>query len=166
MTTIVVNNADIKNLVKVMRAAGPQLLKEMRKEIRTAAQPVIRDMKAEIMSAPSWPASSTSGEMTGVPGAGGIRGKIANSTRLTVSGKGVRIFCSAGSLGSAKVIPAYVDAGASWRHPVFGNTKAWVSQSSPSEGWFSKTGIEHHPQIRRDVTDTLVRYANVIAARL
>jgi hypothetical protein len=166
MTTITISSADIKNLVKVMRAAGPDLLKEMRREVRAAAQPVIRDMQREIMADGSWPASSTTGEMSGVPGAGGIRGKIANSTRLTVSGKGVRIFCSAGSLGSAQVIPAYVDAGQPWRHPVFGNRKAWVTQSSPSVGWFSKTGIEHHPQIKRDVTEMLVRYANRLAARL
>ncbi len=163
--TITIRDEDVKNLIRVMRVAGRDLRRQMGREIRTVAKPVIDDMRSTV-SGMSLPATGGAEPYTGPTGGGGITGRIAAATRVSITQGGVRIRVSTGSLGNASKLPGYIDAGTTWRHPVMGNRKAWVSQSASEPGWFSRTGIEHHPQIKRQVTEILVRYAGLLAARL
>lgn len=163
--TIDIRDEDVKNLLKVMRSAGRDLRRDMGKEIRHVAQPVIEDMRSEI-SGMSLPATGGEKPYSGPTGAGGITGRIAAATKVSITGRGVRIRVNNGSLGNARKLPAYIDAGKTWRHPVMGNRRAWVSQTASEPGWFTKTGLQHHPQIKREVTEILMRYAAQMAARL
>jgi hypothetical protein len=114
----------------------------------------------------SLPATGGEKPYSGFIGAGGITGRIAAATKVSITGRGVRIRVNNGSLGNARKLPAYIDAGKTWRHPVMGNRRAWVSQTASEPGWFTKTGLQHHPQIKREVTEILMRYAAQMAARL
>lgn len=164
--TLIIRDEDVKNLLRVMRASGRDLRRDMGKEIRRVAQPVIDDMRSEV-SGMSLPVVSSGKEpYRGPTGGGGITGRIAAATKVSITTGGVRIKVNNGSLGNARKLPAYIDAGKTWRHPVMGNRKAWVSQTAASDGWFTKTGIRHHPQIKREVVEILMRYAAQMAARL
>lgn len=165
MITVTIRDEDIKNLIRVMRSADKDMARHMRKEIRTAAKPVVDDMKSTIAGM-SLPATGGAEPYTGPAGAGGITSRIAAATRVSIAQNGVRIRVATGALGNASRLPGYIDAGTTWRHPVMGNRKAWVSQSAAEPGWFSRTGLEHHPQIKRQVTEILTRYASLLAAKL
>lgn len=166
MITYTIDSSDLKSLAKVMRAAGPDLNRRMRREIRTVAKPVIDEMKDTIEAMPLPVVSGGITPYSGPSGAGGISGRIAAATKLSITQGGVRIRVSTGALGNASNLPGYIDAGTTWRHPVMGNTRAWVSQRAARDGWFTKTGLHHHPQIRRDVLEILTRYATQLAGRL
>ena len=166
MATFVIQNDDIKNLAKVMRAAGPELNRQMRREIRTVSKPVIDEMKDTIQAMPLPVVSGGIAPYTGPTGTGGISGRIAGATKLSITQGGVRIRVATGALGNASQLPGYIDAGTTWRHPVMGNTKVWVSQRAARDGWFTKTGLKHHPRLRREVVEILTRYATVLAGRL
>ena len=161
--TIDIRDEDVKNLLKVMRSAGRDLRRDMGKEIRHVAQPVIGTCAQR---SAAWPARHRRREPSGPTGAGGITGRIAAATKVSITGRGVRIRVNNGSLGNARKLPAYIDAGKTWRHPVMGNRRAWVSQTASEPGWFTKTGLRTSPQIKREVTEILMRYAAQMAARL
>lgn len=163
--TIRIDDSQVRTLIRVMQAAGPDLFRDMSREVRTAARPTVNEMRSTV-SGMSLPATSTSGAMVGRGGTGGITRRIASATDVSISGQGIRIKVNEGALGPASKLPAYMDAGQSWRHPVFGNRRAWVSQRASQPGWFTKTAYKHHPQIKQDVTQVLVKYAAKLAARI
>lgn len=162
----VITSDDVKNLAKVLRKVSPQLGRDMRRAIRTSAKPVISDMRSKIGG------NSMSGGGDGIrpydgpTGAGGITAKMTRAVRLRVSSGRVRIYVHEGVMGSASRVPAYIDAGKSWRHPVMGNRRAWVTQSGSATGWFTATARQHFPQIKREVQDTLDETARRVAAMI
>ena len=161
-----VTGQDFANVAKVMRASAPELAKLMRREIRTVAKPVL-DKQRQQIAAVGMTASGYDGSLSGVGGGTGLRASIARATRLYTSGRaGVRIQVSPGALGNRAKIPAYVDAGQPWRHPIFGNRRLWVQQQATGDGWFTKTGLREHPRIKADVNKIIIRYATQLAARL
>ena len=168
MPGYVITSDDVKNLAKVLRKVSPELGREMRRAIRTAAKPVVQDMKSTIggnsMTAQSRavdPANTYTGG-----GGGGITAKMQRSVRIRISSGRVRIYVAPGVMGSASRVPAYIDAGKSWRHPVMGNREAWVTQTGSASGWFTDTAHQHHPQITREVRDVLDDVARKVAAML
>lgn len=161
-----IDSTDIKNLAKVLRKVSPVLGREMRRAVREAARPVMTDMKAKIGST-GMPAFGTGAHAyDGPTGGGGITAKMQRSLSLRVSGGRVRIFVRPGALGSAAKLPAYIDAGVTWRHPVRGNRRAWVSQRGTAAGWFTDTAHRHYPQVRADVQDALDDTARTLVAML
>jgi len=160
----VITSDDIKNLAKVLRAVSPQLGREMRRAVREAAKPVMTDMKATIGGNAMSVAGGGVHAYDGPTGPGGITGKMVRSVSIRISGGKVRIYVRPGALGTADKIPAYIDAGQSWRHPVYGNRKAWVSQTGSASKWFSGTAVQHFPQVSRDVKDVLDEFAAKVAA--
>ncbi len=45
-----------------------------------------------------------------------------------------------------------IDATGTWRHPVRGNRRIWVTQSAPGAiGWFTKTIDRNVPQFRKAI---------------
>lgn len=167
-TGYVITSDDVKNLAKVLRKVSPELGRDMRRAIRTAARPVVQDMKSEIggnmMNAQSR-AVDPSRHFTG-GGGGGITAKMERSVRIQISSGRVRIYVASAVMGSAMRVPAYIDSGAAWRHPVMGNRNAWVSQTGSAKGWFTDTSRRHFPQISRDVKNTLDDFAARVAAMI
>lgn len=158
-----ITSDDIKNLAKVLRAVSPQLGREMRRAVRAAAKPVMTDMKTTIGGNGMSVYGGGVHAYDGPSGPGGITAKMVRSVSLRVSGGRVRIFVRPGAMGSASKIPAYIDAGQSWRHPIMGNRKAWVSQTGSASGWFTDTAHQHFPQVSRDVKDVLDEFAAKVA---
>lgn len=159
-----ITNDDVKNLAKVLRKVSPQLGREMRKAVREAAKPVITDMRSEIGGNTMRAYGTGVHAYDGPAGAGGITGKMQRNIRMRISGGRVRIYVpAAGSIGK---IAASIDAGQSWRHPVMGNRKAWVSQTGSATGWFTKTAHKHYPTVRVKVQDALEDTARKIVAML
>lgn len=164
MADYFIDSTDIKNLAKVLRAVSPDLAKKMRRNVREAARPVIADMRSEIGGNAMTAYGRGAHAYDGPSGAGGITAKMQRNIRVQVSGGRVRIYVpAAGSIGK---IAASIDAGQSWRHPVMGNRKAWVSQTGSATGWFSDTGQRHFPQIREKVREALEETAREVAAML
>lgn len=164
----VITSDDIKNLAKVLRQVSPELGRELRRGVRTAAKPVISEMKDAIggnaMNGQSR-AVDPSRAFTG-GGSGGITAKMQRAVRLRISGGKVRIYVNQSMMGSANRVPAYIDAGKAWRHPVMGNRSAWVSQAGSAQGWFTDTATKHFPQITNTVQDVLDDVAHKVAAML
>jgi len=161
-----IDNTDIKNLAKVLRKVSPTLGREMRRAVREAARPVINDMRAEIGGNSMTATGTGVHAYDGPSGGGGITAKMQRSVALRISGGRVRIYVRPGALGSAAKLPAYIDAGTSWKHPVLGNQKAWVSQRGSAAGWFTDTAHRHHPQVKADVQDALDVTARKLVAML
>lgn len=161
-----IDSTDIKNLAKVLRKVSPTLGREMRRAVRAAAKPVITDMKSEIGGNAMAAYGGGPHSYDGPSGAGGITAKMQRSVSLRVSGGRVRIFVRPGALGNAAKLPAYIDAGTAWRHPVMGNRRAWVSQRGSAAGWFTDTAHRHYPQVRSDVQDALDDTARTLVAML
>ena len=161
-----IDSQDIKNLAKVLRKVSPTLGREMRRAVREAAKPVITDMKSTIGGNAMSAVGTGVHAYDGPTGGGGITAKMQRSVSLRVSGGRVRIFVRPGALGSAAKLPAYIDAGTTWRHPVHGNKKAWVSQRGSAAGWFTDTAHQHFPQVRKDVQDALDDTARKLVAML
>lgn len=164
----VITSDDVKNLAKVLRKVSPQLGREMRRSIRTAARPVVQDMKSEIggnMMNAQGRAIDPSRAFSG-GGGGGITAKMVRSVRIQISSGRVRIYVASSVMGSAMRVPAYIDAGQSWRHPVMGNRNAWVTQTGSATGWFTDTSRRHFPQIKREVQNTLDDIAAKVAAMI
>jgi len=158
----VITSDDVKNLAKVLRKVSPELGRDMRRAVRTAAKPVVTDMKSTIGANGMSGGGGGAHAYDGPTGPGGITAKMQRLVRMRISGGRVRIFVpSAGSIGK---IAASIDAGKSWRHPVMGNRKAWVSQTGSASGWFTDTATRHFPQVSRDVKDVLDEFAAKVAA--
>lgn len=160
----VITSDDVKNLAKVMRAVSPRLGREMRRAVRQAARPVMTDMRAKIDGNAMSASGAGMHAYDGPSGGGGITGRMQRSLSIRISGGKVRIYVRPAAMGSAAKIPAYIDAGQSWRHPVMGNRRAWVSQTGSAAGWFTDTGRAHFPQVKRDVQDVLDEFAAQVAA--
>lgn len=102
---------------------------------------------------------------------GGLSGAIARSvvvsTRYSGRNTGVNIRASGAKMPETNMrrLPRYVDRG-SWRHPVFGNPKAWVTQASWAPGWFLDTGKQQLPAVRDDINKTITDYVRYLASGL
>lgn len=166
MSGYVITSDDIKNLAKVLRKVSPELGRDMRRAVREAARPVMQDMRSEIGANAMTAWGGGMRPYDGPAGSGGITAKMIRSLSIRVSGGKVRIFVRPGALGSAGRLPAYIDAGSAWRHPVMGNRKAWVSQRGSAVGWFTQTAHRHYPQVTEDVRDVLDDTARKIAAMI
>lgn len=86
-------------------------------------------------------------EMTTVPSRGGggstgLRARVAGATHARPLGRGARFEVNAAEVGRSGNTLARGVNGKPWRHPVFGNTNAWVEQQG--EEVFEKT-LRGHP---------------------
>lgn len=119
---------------------GPGARTAARRAARKAVRPVIDDLRAAIRSTP------------GAAPDGDLRSSIAGAITVSVTGSGVRIKVNGARLGKRRALPGKIDEG-QWRHPVFGNRNAWVSQRG--QPWFGVTFDRHRTQIRRAVLDAV-----------
>ena len=133
-----------KDLAKAMRDIGTTVVQAEQAAIRgTTIRGVKRGGKTRIKRG----GSTGSGK--------GIRNNIAASivrrNRITAKEQGIEVRTSASKMPAGmNGIPFKSNSG-SWRHPIFGNRKAWAAQTVSPNGWWTKTANELKPTIQADI---------------
>jgi hypothetical protein len=146
---------EYRRLSKALKdAARRDLQAELRREIRAAGQPALAATRAAVLGV----------DMSGGPAgrSTGLLARIAAATRLQVLGSGIRF-----KVQNKQVDPKYGERlvlgseGTPWRHPVFGNRKAWSSQVG--QPWFYPTLRSRGPAFRRAAVQAMHRIMSKIA---
>lgn len=137
---------EYQRLSKALRqAARGDLQKDLRRQIRLAGQPALA---AARLAAQGIDMTSTRGGVAPPDTATGLRSRLARATKLSVTAGGIRF-----QVREAQVDPRYGavltagSEGARWRHPVFGNRRAWTAQTGSP--WFYPTLRSYGPAFRR-----------------
>lgn len=128
-----------KALARRFEKAAGRLQDRLTAGVRSEGDPALQAVRAAWLGV----------EVTSTRGGGsssGLRGRVAAATRSAPIPKGVRF-----EVEPAAVDPAYgrsltygLDGLGRWRHPVFGNTSAWTTQSGQEvflmtiRGWAPK----------------------------
>jgi hypothetical protein len=144
------DGGDLKRLIRDLRQLDRQVAKDLTRELRGAMAPIVADVRSMYRGLPS------AGRRRRRPGpslrtllAKAARGQVRTSGRqagIRVATSGRRMPAGMGSL------PAMVEGppqGKPFKHPVFGNREAWVTQRSP--GRFYPTVQRHEDDFRRNV---------------
>jgi hypothetical protein len=146
---------EYRRLSKALKdAARKDLQAELRQEIRRAGQPALTATRSAVLGV----------DMSGGPAgrSTGLRARIAAATKLQVLGSGIRF-----TVREKQVDPKYGERlvlgseGTPWRHPVFGNRKAWVPQVG--QPWFYPTLRSHGPAFRQAAVRAMHRIMSRIA---
>lgn len=165
-----ITNDDIKHLAKVLRRVDPELAKRMRRTIRDAAKPVVREMRNALgtnrMNAAVTDPAPDHRPYDGPSGSRGLTGRMQRAVRIQVSGGRVRIYVASRALGDASRLPAYIDAGKPWRHPVYGNDLVWVQQSATASGWFTHTAVASFIPLKAKALEALTDTARALATQI
>jgi hypothetical protein len=138
---------DLRRISKELRAVDDKTLKkQFSKELRAAAKPLVPITRKAIRAIPSSRAYS----------AAGLRGRLSKAVKaeVRVSGKeaGVRIRVDGRKMATKQgSLPAFMEGTKKpWRHPVYGNTNAWVSQG-PSPYFYKALRPKAGPLARKAV---------------
>lgn len=122
---------------------------ELRKQIRNGSKIIVKDMQAEVRKAPTDDSPNDAST--------GLRERIAASLTVKIStstsNPGVTIM-------AGDPLAAEYDGAVRWRHPVFGNTGVWVTQTGRE--FFGSVGDRH----RDDVTKLILAAMDTAAASL
>lgn len=114
--------------------AGKQMRKELSKALRTAVKPAVAEVKATVRTLP---VTTTSAGTHGARARGtkrtaerGLRAAIAAGvyTKIDYGNPNIRIVVQASLPADQAKLPRYLNDPKGWRHPVFGNRDAWVTQ--------------------------------------
>ena len=140
--------ADLKAVAKRIRtAANPkQVRKDLTKGLKEGAKPAAVLVKSAALALPAKGPKST-----------GLRKKMARVTNVQVrtggNSAGVRVRLSRARMGDQAGMARVTNKGR-WRHPVYGDTKVWVTQTS-RRGWFDDANRRAAPQVRRAVKQVI-----------
>lgn len=131
MITVEVQSRDLVQVARALRGLqdGRELRKRLRRDIAAAAKPMVPAIRSKVRALPS------RGESSG-RGRPGLRASIAKATRLQVqmSGRyaGVTVRVDPRKMPPGMhSLPGYLEGAAPfqpWRHPVYGNRDAFVTQ--------------------------------------
>lgn len=148
-----IRSSDLEQLAKRLRKLedGKVLRREMTAGLREATKPLVPQVRAAVRAVPS-------------KSDGDLRDRIARAVqvKVTLAGfrTGVRIRVDTARLGAKAPVAALLEGRRRWRHPVFGNRDAWVTQ-------------QPHPYLRPtvepragEVRRKLQRVADDIARRI
>lgn len=133
---------------------GKELRKQLRKDITKAAKPMVPAIRSKVKSLPS------QGQSEGRERPG-LRMSIAKATRLQVQMSGryagvtVRVDPKKMPPGMHN-LPGYLEGAAPferWRHPVYGNTDAWVTQRP--HPYFYAIATHAEPRIKAAVGEAV-----------
>ncbi|BBB01077.1 hypothetical protein RVR_8322 [Actinacidiphila reveromycinica] len=134
---------DLSTIARELRKMDDKtILAAFRKELRKSAQPLVPAVRASIRRIPSSRPYSASG----------LRGQMSRATTLQVktAGKQASVIIRVDGRkmpARAKAVQAYMEGSKPrWRHPVFGNTAAWVQQ--PAQPYFYKVMRAAGPKAR------------------
>jgi hypothetical protein len=135
-------------LARRLRQAGRSDLRlELTRAVREAGKPVKDAAKVNVLALPAHGPKHT-----------GLRGRVARTVKLSVrtSGGGVGVRVSAGPAGTdVGRLARHMNVGR-WRHPVYGNRNAWVTQTMPP-GWFDRATEHAAPKARQEIQDAMRR---------
>ena len=148
-----VDYTDAQRTLQAIARRAPRLKREVSKRLRASADRV---------KARQQQAVGASGDLSAA-----IARSVTVSTRFSGRNTGVNIRASGAKMPEKNMrrLPKYVDRG-SWRHPVYGNRKAWVVQQSWAPGWFTQAGRSELPAVRDDMNRTLNTYVRYLASGL
>lgn len=123
---VTADTRQFKELFAKSSLVDAKLKTALRKRIRVVAKTAANASKSAVMG--------SYGTVSATPQNKGLRQGIADGITvgiLTGSSRiGVTITASAKSLGAGqKSLPRRWDSGRGWRHPTFGNTEAWTTQT-------------------------------------
>lgn len=143
-----------RDLSQRLKGADRQLQRDLRRRIREEGRPALRAVQAAAQGI-----RMTSNPSAGGGGSTGLRARLGAAARIQAQATGVTI-----AVQEKRVDPKYgktLTSGSEglkpWRHPVFGNRKAWVRQvGSP---WFYPTlraeGPAFRAAVERAMRDTM-----------
>jgi hypothetical protein len=141
--------AELKAVAKQIRKAADakQVRKDLTRGLKEGAKPAAVLVKAAALALPDKPGNKSTG----------LRKKMARVTNVQVrtggSQAGVRVRMSRARMGDQAALPRVTNKGR-WRHPVHGNTKVWVTQTS-RRGWFDDANRRAAPQVRKAVKQVI-----------
>ena len=147
--------AQLRELGAALKGADKDIKRELQRGFREAGKPLVKDLKAGVLAT--------------FPNRGGLANLAAKSTigirtRFTGKGAGVRVQ-AVGKKGRSVTTRTLqsIDSDGSWRRPVWGNRKVWVTQSDGmAQGWFGEEIEDQAPQIRGDLIKAMNRAAERI----
>ncbi|WP_406000686.1 hypothetical protein [Streptomyces sp. NBC_00829] len=144
---------------KLKAAGGARLKANFGRRVRRAAEPLRDDMRQTIRILPIKSDPRKSGNRGGPsPISRPLRATIAEQVRIAVrtSGNpGARVWLDKGGLppGLPGVAEALNSKGRN-RHPVFGNKRRWVQQTT-TPLWWDRTVRAHTPRMTREIAHVL-----------
>lgn len=132
-----VDHVGITTLAKELGQVPAELRRHLRPQLRAGGQHIVSDMKAR--------ASYSSR----IPGA------ISMTVSFAARGGGVRFRVNARRAPHARVLERGNDGSrsSSFRHPVYGDRDAWVSQ--PTRPFFFPAARAGREQLKRNITDAV-----------
>lgn len=148
---------------RLNNAGGPRLRDNFQRRIRRAAEPLKTGMVARVETLDITGSGSGSGNRWGNNRP--LRATLASAIKITVRGTGdlgAKVWFDKSALPpDLRKMPDKLNDG-HWRHPVFGNRHAWVSQYSRPAGFWRKTIAEHESRMRSEVERVLNDVTNML----
>lgn len=170
--------AEFRETAAKLKAAGNgQLSRKMAREMRSAARPAVNDARQSVRSL----SSSADGRGGGSQAraqhtASRSRSKSERGRDKAFAGRGlretvaraVRVQVSAAARSASmrirvqtrhlppdqRTLPRRMNEGR-WRHPVFGNRAAWVTQVVNPKGWFDRPMRKHGRKVRDEAVSVV-----------
>jgi hypothetical protein len=135
---------------------GVRLRRQLSKELRDAVAPAVADAKGRLMSM-----GSAGLARDGEPLRKAVASRMQVQARLTGKSAGVKVRARKSGLPRDFAnAPKRLNRDGGWRHPVFGNREAWVSQRG-APGWFDdpmqQRKAEFRAAVERAVRDMATR---------
>lgn len=178
----VLGTEQFEEFARKAKAAGTEgkgLLKEIRKGIQDGAEPVAEDARRNVLGLSSRARGSGSRAKrtthllskrkkasarvkAKVHAGSGLRSLTARATQVQVSmgasSARARIRVNTSLLPpDQRKLPAYMNKG-SWRHPVMGNRRIWVTQTVSQPGWFDRAMDKGGPKVREHAFSTVKQF--------
>lgn len=149
---VTVEARDLAKLRARLKAAGEKgLTRELNRQLKAATEPVMQAQRAAARALPAHGNKHT-GLRTTL--AANVKARVRSSTRrLGVS--------TTTTVPGTKRLAKHTNQ-KSWRHPVYGNRNAWVSQSLDPD-WFYKAGLSKRAEARELVRRAIANVARQIA---
>lgn len=129
---------------RIRKTANPkQVRQDLTRGLKAGAKPAAEKVKAAALALPDKPGNKSTG----------LRRKMAGATSVQVRTggnlAGVAVRLSRARMGDQASLPKVTNEG-HWRHPVHGNTKVWVTQTS-RRAWFDDANRQAAKDVRASV---------------
>lgn len=124
ITVSVSDRNQLRALAARLRRAAATLQTRLTNAVREEGRPALADVKA------AWAGVEVQSTRGG-GSSSGLRGRVAGATEAQPIGQGVafRVEESAVDPRYGRALVLGLDAQQTWRHPVFGNRRAWTTQT-------------------------------------
>lgn len=140
-------------------ADGKALRRDLLREIRGVARPLVPDLQSAVRALPDVSPAAAEPSLREA-----VASQVTVGARLSGRSTGVKV-----TVGTKKDPRGFRFAGrklnrrGGWKHPVFGNREAWVTQTGRE--WFEPTILRRRDEVTRAVMDAVEAMARRIAAR-